>query len=221
MPMAASRRMVAIIGFLLMVAPVMGQESHSENGKECTECSPVAAALVLETEPCLDCEADTASIFTRPTLTGDWHRLRTDLQEAGITFSGRSTHFGFGLSGGINHPVPPPLCLGDLFRYTGRNASNLLFDLEKFGGLSQGTLLIRAEQWFGEFGNVTLNAGAFPLPIFTANLPPRLNDPGMPYITDFLLMQSLSEEVVVFAGKPGLPDRQTGSRCHRKYRAHW
>ncbi|MBA4015564.1 MAG: hypothetical protein C0483_00030 [Pirellula sp.] len=140
-------------------------------------------------------------IWTRPTLTGDWGGIRTGLQESGITFAGRSTQFGFGVAGGVNAPAPPPLGLGDTFKYTGRGEYDLIFDLEKFGGLPHGKLLVRAEHWYGEYGNVSLNTGAFAPAVFAAATPPATNDPGVPYITNFLYTQPLSEEFVVFAGK--------------------
>ena len=144
---------------------------------------------------------NTWGIWTRPTLTGDWGGLRTGLQDSGITFAGRSTHFGFGVAGGINAPAPPPLGLGDTFKYTGRGEYDLIFDLEKFGGLPHGKLLVRAEHWYGEYGNVSLNTGAFSPAVFAAATPTAPNDPGVPYITNFLFTQPLSEEFVVFAGK--------------------
>ena len=76
------------------------------------------------------------SIWTRDTLTGDWGGRRSALRESGITFAGRSTHFGFGVEGGIQAPPPVPLLgTGDTFKYTGRGEYDLIFDLEKFGGL--------------------------------------------------------------------------------------
>ena len=108
---------------------------------------------------CTCCVHD--SCWTRPTLTGDWHGYRSCLQESGVTFAGRLTQFAFGIDGGINTPVPAPLGQGDTFEYTGRAEYDLIFDLEKFGGLPHGTLLVRAEHWWGEFGNVGLKSGAF------------------------------------------------------------
>ncbi len=148
---------------------------------------------------CTSPVADT--ICTRSTLTGDWLGCRSCLQESGITFAGNLTQFGFGIDGGINTPVPPPLGQGDTFKYTGRAEYDFLFDLEKFGGMPHGKLLVRAEHWWGEFGNVGLRSGAFAPVIFPANLPPQLNDPGVPFITNFVFTQPLSEKLVVFAGK--------------------
>lgn len=149
------------------------------------------------------CEAKCETLWTRSALTGDWGGLRPRLQDRGITFEGNLTQFAFGLNGGINRPLPrvPALGRGDTFEYTGRGDYALTFDLEKFGGLPKGRLLVRAQHWFGNFGNVSLNTGAFPPAVFPAALPPVPNDQGVPFITDFVVTQPLSEKWVVFAGK--------------------
>ncbi len=160
-----------------------------------TQPAPPASAPVL-------CEERCETIWTRSTLTGDWGGLRPRLQERGVTFEGTLTQFGFGVGGGINAPrVPAALGRGDTFEYTGRGDYALTFDLEKFGGLPKGRLLVRAQHWFGRFGNVSLNTGAFPPAVFPAALPPVPNDQGVPFITDFVVTQPLSEKWVVFAGK--------------------
>jgi hypothetical protein len=139
--------------------------------------------------------------FGPKTVTGDLFDRWLSTKESGITFGGRITQFAFGLAGGIDQPVPPPLGQGDVFRYTGRSEYDAVFDLEKFGGLPHGRLLVRAEQWYGEYGNVSLRAGTFTPPVFPALLPPRPNNPGVPYITNFLFTQPLSPNWVVFGGK--------------------
>ncbi|MBU6239982.1 MAG: carbohydrate porin [Planctomycetes bacterium] len=171
---------------------------------------------VCETETCDSCDGLPISdgcdgfsvhrakqcIWTRDTLTGDWGGQRTALKESGITFAGRSTHFGFGVEGGIQAPPPVPLLgLGDTFKYTGRGEYDLIFDLEKFGGLPKGTLLARAEHWYGEYGNVSLRTGAFPPAVFPAALPPTPQDPGQIFLSNFVVTQPLSPELVVYAGK--------------------
>lgn len=158
---------------------------------------PVATPLA-----CPTCVTPCENLWTRPTLTGDWLGLRPRLRDHGIIFEGNVTQFAFGLGGGINTPrIPPALGQGDLFAYTGRGDYALIFDLEKFGGLPQGKLLVRAQHWWGTFGNVSLNTGAFPPSIFPALLPPVPNDPGVPMLTDFVITQPLSKNFVVFAGK--------------------
>lgn len=145
--------------------------------------------------------AEQTDPFGPKTVTGDAFDRLFSTKESGITFGGRVTQFGFGLAGGIDQPVPPPLGEGDVFRYTGRSEYDAVFDLEKFGGLPHGRLLVRAEQWYGEYGNVSLRAGTFTPTVFPALLPPRPNDPGVPYITNFLFTQPLSPNWVVFGGK--------------------
>jgi porin len=140
-------------------------------------------------------------LWTSPTLTGDWFGLRTTLKESGIRFAGRETQFAFGVDGGIQRRPPPALGFGDTFKYTGRGEYDLIFALDKFGGLPHGTLLVRAEHWYGQYGNVSLNTGAFPPAVFAAALPPAPNRPGELFLTNFLLTQPLSPNFVVFAGK--------------------
>ncbi len=146
---------------------------------------------------------DEACWWKSPTLTGDWCGIRSCWQESGVTFAGRSTHFGFGINGGINQlpPFPLPLDLGNTFEYTGRGEYDLIFDLEKFGGLPYGKLLFRLEHWYGDFGNVSLNTGSLAPSVFPALLPPAANNPGTLYMTNFVITQPLSEELVVFVGK--------------------
>jgi len=135
------------------------------------------------------------------TATGDLFDRWLSTKDAGITFGGRVTQFAFGVAGGVDTPVPPPLGEGDVFTYTGRSEYDAVVDLEKFGGLPHGRLLVRAEQWYGEYGNVSLRTGAFTPAVFPALLPPRPNDAGVPYVTNFLLTQPLSPNWVVFGGK--------------------
>ena len=148
-------------------------------------------------------DATGQTFWTRPTFTGDWLGLRPRLQEQGIRFDGNVAQFGFGLGGGITRTLPlvPALGLGDTAAYTGRGDYGLTFDLDKFGGMPHGKLQIRAQHWWGQYGNVSLNTGSFPPAIFPASIPPVPNDAGVPYITDFVLTQPLSKNWVVFAGK--------------------
>ena len=149
-----------------------------------------------------------ADIWTQKTLTGDWGGLRTNLQNSGITFTGQSTQFAFGINGGVRTLPPLPLIpfgLGDTSKYTGRGTYNVIVDLEKFGGLPKGKLLVTAEHWYGQYGNVSFNTGAFTPAVFGAALPPAPNEPGDLFMTNFWITQPLSEKLVVFGGKKVLP----------------
>ncbi len=174
----------------------LGEETP---GPGVSDIPSVPSAYELLAQP-VPTAADTTPSLPRG-LTGDWWGYRTQLREAGVTFQGNVTHFGFGIVDGIQVPVPPPLERGNAFKYTGRGEYNLIFDLEKLGGLPKGRLLVGAQHWYGEYANVGLRTGTFTPAIFPAYLPPVPNYPGVPYITDFLLTQPLSPELVLFAGK--------------------
>ncbi|MGV3606022.1 MAG: carbohydrate porin [Planctomycetaceae bacterium] len=179
-------------GTVAQESPVVGELEAPESNE---------ISIAQDSLACADsCECG-SDIWNRSTLTGDWFGRRSCLQQSGITFAGRSTHFAFGVNGGINVAPPPPLGLGDTFKYTGRGEYDLIFDLEKFGGMPYGTLLVRAEHWYGQYGNVTTNVGSFPPAVFPAATPVSPNDPGVPYITNFVFTQPISKELVLFAGK--------------------
>lgn len=83
-------------------------------------------------------------------MTGDLFDRGLATKAARVTFGGRVTQFGFGVAGRIDQPVPPLLGGGDVFASTGRGEYDAVVDLEKFGGLPRGRLLIRAEHRYGE-----------------------------------------------------------------------
>ena len=62
-------------------------------------------------------------------------------------------------------------------------------------------MLIRAEHWYGEFGNVSLRTGAFPLAVFPALTPVTPNNHGELFLSNFVVTQPLSKEFVLYAGK--------------------
>ena len=150
---------------------------------------------------CVPCESAYESIWTRRTLTGDWHGYRSRLQDSGVTFRGRATQYAFGIAGGIDQPVPAPFGQGDTFKYTGHNEYDLIFDLEKFGGMPKGKLLVRAEHWYGDFGNVSFHSGTLTPPVFAAFAPPLATGEGVLSLTNFVITQPISSRLVVFAGK--------------------
>ena len=70
--------------------------------------------------------------------------------------------------------------------------------------MPKGKLLVGFQHWYGEFGNVSLRSGSFAPPVFAAIQPPTPNNEGVPYVTDFLFTQPLSEKLIVFAGKKNI-----------------
>ena len=180
---------LTLLALAALAQPVsaQGQTDHLPQSEAADNTAPVGCAL--------------CDLWTRPTLTGEWGGYRSRLRELGLAFAGTVTQFGFGLRGGISAPVPPPLSQGDRGAYTGRGQYDLGVDLEKFGGLPKGKLLVTAEHWWGDYGNVSLSTGAGVPAVFGATLPPAPNNPGVPYLTNFFLVQPLSQNLVVFAGK--------------------
>jgi porin len=144
-----------------------------------------------------------SDIWTRSVLTGDWCGARYTLQECGISFAVRETQFAFGIAGGINTPIAPPMLgLGNTFAYTGRGEYDAIFDLEKLAELPKGSsFLVRLENWYGQYGNVSLRAGTFTPPVFPALLPTNPNQPGVPILTNFFWTQPVSKQLVLFAGQ--------------------
>jgi porin len=180
---------LTLLTLLALVQPVSAQEGSGQLPQQGTADNSQAAA-------CWFCD-----LRTRPTLTGDWGGYRSRLQEFGITMGGQITQFGFGVSGGINRPVPAPFSQGDKLFYTGRGQYDVGVDLEKFGGLPKGKLMVTTEHWWGDYGNVSLSTGAGTPAVFGAFLPAAPNNPGSLYLTNFYLVQPFSPNLVVFAGK--------------------
>ena len=71
---------------------------------EAFEASPETAAGRARATP-----AAGADGFGPKTVTGDLFDRWLSTKESGITFGGRVTQYGFGVAGGIDRPVPPPL----------------------------------------------------------------------------------------------------------------
>jgi porin len=147
--------------------------------------------------------------LSRERLTGDWGGRRSNLRNNGIIYRGRLTQFFFGLSGGVQEPVPPlaqtlGVTGGDKFAYTGNSRHDFLFDLEKFGGPRHGRFVLTLENLWGEFGNIGSGTGAVPPTIFSSIMPVDREASGIPYVTNFLFAQPLSEKLILSVGKTRL-----------------
>lgn len=153
------------LGWLLMTALGLLNSAFTLADSGCTADCPTKPAPVCNAFRNTDPRCD---FWNRSTLTGDWGGLRPYLEDHGVTFAGRLTHFAFGVAGGINRPTVPALGQGNAFKYTGRGEYDLLFDLDKLVGLPHGQLLVRAEQWFGTNGNISLRTGSFAPAVFPA-----------------------------------------------------
>ncbi len=188
--MFRNKRIATLMVGAFLSAPAAAQDCLPPDGSSEDRLSSIFG-------DCCGCD----DFWTRPAMTGDWGGLRTAAKESGVTFAGRSTHFGFGVNGGITNPVLPVFGRGDTFQYTGRGEYDVILDTEKFGGLPHGSLLIRGEQWYGEYGNVSLRTGAIPPSVFPAALPPAPDSQGELFMTNFVLTQPLSKNFAFFVGK--------------------
>jgi porin len=207
----------AVLGLMVGATGVLAQSSSSppipgqaSAGSQVPASDAPPTTGTVPTDPSLPtagpidgvlCDIKCENFWTRSTMTGDWCGLRPCLKESGITFGGDLTQFGFGVIGGVQQRRVPALQLGDTSEYTGRAEYEVKIDLEKFGGMPKGSLTIRAQQWFGQYGNVSLSTGAFEPAVFAAAIPPAPNNNGSIFLTDFFITQPLSKEWVVFAGK--------------------
>jgi porin len=145
-------------------------------------------------------------LLCRDKLTGDWLGYRSRLQKSGIMYRGRTTHFFFGVGGGVNPPPPinvPALGIvgGDRYEYTGNSRHDLLIDLDKFGGLPHSKFVITMENIWGRWGNVGFETGAVSPVIFNSVMPVDPEAHGVPRLTNFMLVQPLSEKFILTAGK--------------------
>ena len=181
-----------------LVMPLMAQEACLFDDP----CLPVACDTDwLDPDLCCGMSETCPGCWDRPTLTGDWGGLRTDLAESGINFQADLTQFYFGVvDGGLERE----------FRYSGHGDYVVNIDAGKLG-LQQGLFVkIRAEHRFGEsFAGAT---GALLPSTLLADLPTPETEELL--ITNLLFTQALSENFVVFAGKLDTLDGDANAFAH-------
>jgi len=136
-----------------------------------------------------------------PQLTGNWWGARTSLAENGVTVYADSTSFLMGnTAGGIRRD----------FDFGGHGDYIVNFDGDKLWNREGFFVKVKAEHRFGE--TITDDVGAFFSPEIAANLPV----PGSErlYLTNVLLTQMLSDELLVFAGKMDTLDGDMNAFAH-------
>lgn len=132
-------------------------------------------------------------LLERPKLTGDWFGLRTSLQECGITTDVSSTQFYQGVaSGGLQQSFP----------YGGRNDYFVNVDGEKLGLWKGFSLTLHGETRYGQSANFITGALS---PVNEMLLVPA-SAGCVTALTGVKCTQSLSENILVFAGKINLFD---------------
>jgi porin len=93
---------------------------------------------------------------------------------------------------------------GDRFSYTGNSRHDFLVDLEKFGGMPHGKFAFTLENLWGEFGNVNGATGSMTPAVFNSIMPIDTEASGIPYVTNFVFVQPVSEKLILSVGKTRL-----------------
>jgi porin len=132
--------------------------------------------------------------WTSPGLTGDWGGARTKLANKGISFNVEMLNYVQGNAHGGKST-------NDAFRYGGSTDYFLQLDTGRMGLWPGGYFKVRGETRWGE--GVTKQVGAIAPPNFDALLP--LPEPGgITTLTEYYMMQFLSEKFAVIAGQVDL-----------------
>jgi porin len=126
-----------------------------------------------------------------PALTGDWGGARSNLAEKGISFNVETLNYTQGNAHGGGST-------NDAFRYGGSADCILQLDTGRMGLWPGGYFKVRGETRWGQ--GVTQQAGAIAPPNFDAILP-ALEPDGVTTLTEYYMMQFLSEQVGVIVGQ--------------------
>lgn len=188
------------------LAPALAEESGFGEGHVGDE----RVASSASSAPKCDCLA------CRSKLTGDWCGCRSKLQQEGIIYKGRTTQFFFGVGGGVTRPVAPALSAlgiggGDTFEYTGNSRHDFLIDLNKVAGVPNlvtgvpSRFVVTVENLWGRWGNVSFETGALSPAVVNSVFPLDPNASGIPYVTNFLIAQPLTENFIMSVGKTRMP----------------
>jgi porin len=136
----------------------------------------------------------TGELWIRSKLLGDWAGLRTDLDEKGVQFKLELLQFMQGNAHGGKST-------NDAFEYWGSADYILKLDTNRMGLWPGGAVTIRGETEFGHDINKQVGAVS---PVNFDSLLPMPDDPGLTTLTEFWVLQALSKQVFVMAGKMDL-----------------
>jgi len=172
-------RIVCVV--LAMAPAATGQETGSP-----TATQPAAMPSIIQALP--DYTGDLAH---RKYLTGDWGGARTELAENGILFDLDVTQLLQGNARGGQDT-------NNAFRYSGSADYTLKLDTARMGLWPGGLFTFHGETKIGD--NVNPKVGSLMAPNFQGLLPVP-DDPGKTTLSEFYVMQALSEQFVLLAGK--------------------
>ena len=181
----------------LLVTPGFGQESSTPQAPEAKSgestphpatSQPAMPSIIQKLPNYL------GDFWKRKYMTGDWGGARTELAEHGIlvdldltqNFQGNA-HGGHSTNGA--------------YEYGGSADLRLQLDTARMGLWPGGLIVLHGETQMGHA--VNKDVGAFMLPNIKSVFPVP-DDPGETTLSEFYLMQALSEKVVVAAGKMDL-----------------
>ncbi len=133
----------------------------------------------------------TGDLAERPALTGDWLGLRNDLAQHGISFRVDVVQFGQGNAHGGKDT-------NDAFRYSGSADYLLEFDTQRMGLWPGGYIKLRGETLFGRSINEKVGSVS---PANWDALLPEPDNGGLTTLTEAWIMQFLSPQAYVLAGK--------------------
>lgn len=151
------------------------------------------AALAEEPAPKLNKYQNEGSWLTWPTMTGDWGGLRTDLSEHGFDFEASFTQTYAGVVRGGTKTAG---------RYGGVLDMKMTLDTGKAGLWKGGSLIVRSQTQFGEFG---FGDSGQALPYNTNGLYPYPGKSKMA-VTDFNYTQFVAPWLAFVGGKIALSD---------------
>lgn len=136
--------------------------------------------------------------LTAPAMTGDWGGTRSELAKKGISFNLEIASYGMGNAyGGAN--------TSHAFQHSGTADYSLEFDTGRMGLWPGALIKVRGETQYGR--SINNDAGAISTPNFDALLPSP-GDPGVTTLTEYWIMQFVSEKLGFIAGQvdlTGLP----------------
>ncbi len=186
---------VLIVAFLIGNQPAAAQPAASDGATtrpaEPTS-QPASAPAAKKAEAPAFFRLDYSGDFLHsPAMTGDWGGERTKLAEKGISFNVETLQYGQGNAHGGKST-------NDTFRYGGSSDYTLQLDTGRMGLWPGGYIKVRGETRWGE--GVDKFAGAVAPPNFDSLFPsPEPN--GVTTLTEYYLMQFLSEKFGIIAGQ--------------------
>jgi porin len=182
-------RLILVIG--LMAICVASKPSAGDGTAPATQPAestgtPTTMPSIIQKMP--DYSGD---LTHRKYLTGDWGGARTKLAEKGIFFDLDVTQLLQGNAHGGKST-------NDAFRYSGSADYYLKLDAARMGLWPGGLFAFHGETKIGD--NINPKVGSLMPPNFQGLLPVP-GDPGTTTLSEFYMMQALSEQFVIVAGK--------------------